>query len=73
MRETVANIAQPTLLDILFDRIEGLLLGDFHLSIGPTRNLYNHVEDSIVLVGEKRDVMERRDNGAVLFDEHSVF
>jgi hypothetical protein len=58
MREAVADVAQPAFLDILFDGVEGLLLGDFHLGVGPTWDLYNHVEDTIVLVGEEGNVVE---------------
>ena len=58
VREAVPNIAQLALLDVLFDGIEGLLLGDLHLGVGPTRNLDDHVEDVLVDVGEEGDVVE---------------
>lgn len=70
--EAVADEAETTLLDILLDRIEGLLLGDLHLGVGPARDLDNHVEDAIALVGEKRNVVEGRDDLAVLLDEDAV-
>ena len=70
--EAVANIAQSALLDVLLDGVEGLLLGDLHLRVGPARDLNNHVQDAIVLVGEEGDVMEGRDDAAVLLDEHTV-
>ena len=70
--EAVADVAEAALLDVLLDGVEGLLLGDLHLGVGPAGDLYDHVEDAIVLVGEEGDVMERRDNGAVLLEEHAV-
>jgi hypothetical protein len=72
MREAVADVAQSTLLDVLFDGVEGLLLGDLHLCVGPARNLDDHVEDTIALVGEERDVVEWRDDRAVLLDEDAM-
>jgi len=71
--EAVADEPQPPLLDILFNGIEGFLLGNFHLSIRPARNFDDHVEDAVVLVCEKRDVVEGRDDGAILFDVDAVF
>lgn len=71
--EAVADETQPALLDILFNGIEGFLLGNFHLCIRPTRNFDDHVEDAVVLVGEERDVVEGRDYGAILFDVDAVF
>lgn len=70
--EAVADEAETTLLDILLDRVEGLLLGDLHLGVSPARDLDDHVEDAIALVGEKRNVVERRDDLAVLLDEDAV-
>jgi hypothetical protein len=71
--EAVAHIAQATLLDVLLDGVERLLLGDFHLGIGPAGNLDDHVENAIVPVCKERDVMERRDDLAVLLDVNAVF
>ena len=65
VREAVADVAQTALLDILLDGVEGLLLGDLELRVGPAGNLNDHVEDAIVLVGEERDVVEGRDDGLV--------
>ena len=73
MREAVADVAQPTSLDVLFDRIEGLLFGDFHLGVSPAGDLDYHVENAVVYIGEKRDIVERRDDGAILFDEDAMF
>ena len=70
--EAVADEAEAALLDVLLDGVEGLLLGDLHLRVGPARDLNNHVQDAIVLVGEEGDVVEGRDDAAVLLDEHTV-
>jgi hypothetical protein len=71
--ETVAHVAQAAFLDILLDRIERLLLAYFHLGVGPTGNLDDHVQDPVVFVSEKRDVVERGDDIAVLLDVDSMF
>ena len=71
--EAVAHVAQATLFDVLFDGIERLLLADFHLGVGPAGNLDDHVEYAIALIGEERDVMERRDDPAILLDVDSMF
>ena len=72
--ETVADVAQATLLNVLLDGIEGLLLGYLHLRVSPAGNLDDHVEDAIVLVGEERDIVERRYDRLVggLFNEDTV-
>lgn len=70
--EAVTDEAETALLDILLDRVEGLLLGDLELGVGPAGDLDDHVEDAIALVGEKRDVVEGRDDLAVLLDEDAV-
>jgi hypothetical protein len=59
MREAVTDEAQAALFDVLFDGIEWLLLRDLHLRIGPTRDLNDHVEDTIALVGKKRNIVKR--------------
>ena len=72
--EAVTDKAQTTLLDVLLDGVESLLLGDLQLGVRPARNLDDHVEDAIVGIGEKRDIVEGRDDGVVvLLDEHTVF
>ena len=71
--EAVAHVAQATLLDVLFDGVERLLLGDFHLGVGPAGNLDDHVEYAIALIGEERDVVERGDDLAILLDEDAMF
>lgn len=65
MREAVANETQATLLDVLLDGVEGLLFGDLHLCVRPSRYLNNHVEDAIVCVGKERDVVEGGDDCVV--------
>lgn len=52
VREAVADVTETTLLDILLDGVECLLFGDLHLGVGPSGNLDDHVEDTVVLVGE---------------------
>ena len=70
--EAVADKPQAALLDVLLDGVEGLLLGDFHLCVGPARNLNNHIQDSIILVSEKRNVMEWGDDISVLLDKDAM-
>lgn len=70
--ETVTDVAQLSTLDVLFDWVEGLLLGDFHLCVGPARNLNNHIQDSIILVSEKRNVMEWGDDISILLDKDAM-
>ena len=73
VREAVADEAQAIFLHVLFDGIEGFLLGNLHLGVGPAGHFNNHVEDTIVLVSEKRNIMEGRDDGAVLLNEYAMF
>ena len=70
--EAVADVAEAALLDVLLDGVEGLLLGDLHLGVGPAGDLDDHVEDPVVLVGEEGDVVEGRDDLAILLDVHAV-
>ena len=71
--EAVANEAQTTLLDVLFDGIERFLLGDLELGVGPTGDLDNHVEDAIALIGKERNVVEGRDDLSVVFRVDAMF
>lgn len=71
--EAVTHETQFAPLDVLLDRVKRLVRGDLHLGVGPARNLNDHVEDTLALVGEEGDVVERRQNGAILFDEHTMF
>ena len=70
--EAVADVAQTAALDVLLDGVERLLLGGLHLCVRPAGDLDDHVEDAIVLVGEEGDVVEGRDDAAVLLDVHPV-
>jgi hypothetical protein len=58
MWEAVANKTQATPFGILLDGVERLLFGYFHLSVGPTGDLHDHVQDIVVLISEEWDVME---------------
>ena len=71
--EAVAHVAQATLFDVLLDGVERLFLGNFHLGIRPTGNFDHHVENAIGLIGEEWDIMERRDDLAVLLDIDTMF
>jgi len=66
--EAVPHKSQAALLDILLDGIELLLLGDLELGVGPAGHLDDHVEDALALVGEERNVVEGRDDRAILLD-----
>jgi hypothetical protein len=72
MRETVAHVTQSSLLYVLLDGVEGLFFGDLHFCIGPTRDFYNHVENTIVLISKQWNVVEGGYDGSVLFDEYSM-
>lgn len=43
-----------------------------HLGIGPARDLDDHVEDRLLLVGVEGDVVEWRNGNAILFDVDAV-
>jgi hypothetical protein len=49
-----------------------LPLTHLHLSIGPSWHLNNHVEDGLLLVGIKGNVVEGRARNAVLLDVDAV-
>ena len=63
MGETVANVTQSTLLDILLDGVEGLFFTDLHFSVSPAGNFDDHIEDAIVLVSEEGDIVPWADGG----------
>jgi len=71
--EAVTNEAQTTLLDVLFDGIERLLLRDLELGVGPTGDLYNHVEDAIALIGKERNVVEGGNDLSDVFRVDAMF
>lgn len=70
--EAVADIAETTLFDVLLDGIESFAGRDLHFCICPAGDLDDHVEDTLVLVGEEGDVMEGGDDGTILLDEDAV-
>lgn len=70
--KAVANVSKLALLDVLLDRVEELLLGDLKLSISPSRNLNNHVQDGLLLVGIEGNIVEGGDGNAILFDVDTV-
>ena len=43
-----------------------------HLAIGPARNLNDHVQDGLLLVGVEGNIVERRDGHAILLDINAV-
>jgi hypothetical protein len=52
----------------------GLVRGSTHLElgIGPSRNLNNHVENGLLLVGIEGDIVEGGDGEAILLDVDAV-
>jgi hypothetical protein len=42
------------------------------LSVGPSRNLDDHVQDGLLLVGVERNIVERRHGLAILLDVDAV-
>lgn len=48
------------------------ILAYLKLSVGPARDLHDHVEDGLLLVGIQGDVMEGRDRHAILLDVDAV-
>jgi hypothetical protein len=58
MGEAVANVTKFSVFDILFDRIEWFLFGDFHFSVRPARDLNDHIENTIVGISKKRNIVE---------------
>lgn len=72
MREAVADEPQFTPFHVLLDGIERFLFGNLHLCVGPARNLHDHVEDTIVLISEKRNVVKGREDRAALLNIHPM-
>jgi len=71
--EAITNVAKATFLDVLLDGVERLLFRNFHLSVRPARHLDDHVQDTIVVVREERDIMERRDNASIVLGVYAMF
>lgn len=72
VREAVGDVAEFPLLDVLLDGVQVFLGGDLHLGVGPARHLDHHVEDLVALVGEERDVVERRNGAIFILDVDAV-
>ena len=53
-------------------RSEGRGQTYLHLRIGPARDLNDHIEDRLLLIGVEGDVVERRDRHAILLDVDAV-
>lgn len=72
VRKAVADKARVALSGFLFDWVHGLIC-NYHLCIGPPRDLDDHVENaSRIAIGQKGYIMDWRDNMAVLFDEYAI-
>jgi hypothetical protein len=71
--EAVPDVAELATLDVLLDGVEGFLRCDLHLRVGPAGDLNDHVTDALVLVGEEGDVVEGRDDRAILLDVDAMF
>jgi len=70
--EAVSDVSKLALLDVLLDGVEEFLLGDLELGIGPSRDLNNHVQNGLLLVGVEGDIVEWRDGLAILLDVDAV-
>jgi hypothetical protein len=70
--EAVADETELALLGVLKDGVELVLLRDLKLGVGPAGDLDDHVEDGALLVGVEGDIVEGRDNLAVLLEEDTV-
>ncbi len=70
--EAVPHETQFSALDVLLDRVESLLLRDFHLRVGPAGDFNDHVEDAVVLIGEKGDIVPWRHNLSVFLGVYAV-
>ena len=70
-----AELHQPGVLLICdTDPSELLTINtDLLFGIGPARDLDDHVQDSLLLIGVQGNVVERRDGDAILLDECAVF
>lgn len=73
VRKTVPHVTQFPTFYILLDWIERFFLRYLHFSIGPPRDLYNHVQDAILSICKERDIMPCRYNRPIMFDEYAVF
>lgn len=53
-------------------REKNLFLADLHLAICPSWDLNDHVQDSLLLIGIKGDIVERRNWNSILLDIDTV-
>lgn len=61
----VANLTKP--ISVVGGEGAYLLLG-----VGPAGDLNNHVQDALLLIGIKGNIVEGRDRDAILLDVHPV-
>jgi len=66
--ETIADVAKLALLDILLNGVQRFFLADLHLCVGPPWDLNNHVEESLLLIGIERNIVEWRNYVAISLD-----
>lgn len=50
-----------------------IMVSYLELRIGPSRDLNDHVQNGLLLIGKQRDIMEGRERCAILLDEATVF
>lgn len=72
VRKTIADETWVAFYNFWFDWVHRFIFCNLHLGISPTRDLDNHVKNAPMTIGKKRDIMQWRDNMAVLFDEHTM-
>jgi len=70
--EAVADETELALLDVLLDGVEQVCLANLHLCVGPSWDLDDHVQDSLLLIGVKRNIVEGRDWDAILLNVDAV-
>lgn len=51
---------------------KNLFFADLHLAVCPSWDLNNHVQDGLLLIGIKGDIVEWRNWNAILFDVDTV-
>ena len=58
--KNIVNKSQFAILNILRDRIEPLRFVYLHLGLTPSRYFDNHIDETLLSVGEQRYVVKRR-------------
>jgi len=66
--ETIADVAKLALLDVLLDGVQVFFLANLHLCVGPPWDLNNHVEESLLLIGIERNIVEWRNWDTISLD-----